>query len=308
MRVLILSFTIFFFVQCARPQENPQIVKSRETSTTSIDSTNTNSKEINVLEPTNDRTLILNRLRQKVENQQPLIVQLYVPLCDNDNQGIVPTSASLGNGMDLKRNLYWATSKGVKRYYKEHPDWKLINSELNINSVVLERVVFKKIFTNNTVVYLVADAYRGDKMNTCLEDYFNALSGNRSDSVIFDNQTIQIGKHADLSIFNGHNGLMDDTPTILPAKKHTPKDAVAIACISGSYFKGYYEYTNSFPLVNTNHLLYPGAFISEGIINEWALLGSAKDCKIAAGKSYYKHKPKSGPNGSQNLFNYGWDF
>ncbi|MCT4581198.1 MAG: hypothetical protein N4A35_07255 [Flavobacteriales bacterium] len=310
MRVSILFFIPLFFVQCAQSQNNANhnTTEVLESATQMNDSTNSANNRPLPQESTDDRSIIVQRLAKKIINQQPLTVQLYVPLCDNENQGIVPTSASLGNGLDLKRNLYWATSKGVKRYFKELSDWKLVNSKLNINDVVLERVVYKKTFKNHAVVYLIADAYRGDEMKHCLEDFFNALSGNRSDSVIIDNHTIAIGKDADLSIFNGHNGLMDDTPTILPPKNHTPKDAAAIACVSGKYFKEYYEYTNSYPLVNTNHLLYPGAFIAEGIINQWALLGSAKDCKIAAGKSYYKHKPKSGPNGSQNLFNYGWEF
>jgi hypothetical protein len=53
-------------------------------------------------------------------------------------------------------------------------------------------------------------------------------------------------------------------------------------------------------------LLYPGAFIANAIIENWALLKSDQACKIAAGKAYFEHKPKSGPNGSQNLFEYGW--
>lgn len=309
MRVLILAIVFLSFVQCAKTQsESPTSIPIDKTLTEIEDTITVIEKEIEIIESIENRTKILQRLNKKIKNKEPLIVQMYVPLCDNDNQGIVPTSASLGNGLDLKRNLYWATSKGTKRYYKELPEWKLIQSELNINDVILERVIFKKKYKNNTVVYLIADAYRGDKMMECLEDFFNSLSGNHSDSVTIENNSIQIGNNADLAIFNGHNGLMDGTPTILPPKPHTPIDAVAIACISGDYFKGYYEYTNSFPLVNTNHLLYPGAFISEEIINKWAALGSAKECKVAAGKSYYKHKPKSGPNGSQNLFNYGWKF
>ena len=64
-----------------------------------------------------------------------------------------------------------------------------------------------------------------------------------------------------------------------------PKDAVSISCISGEYFKAYYWDTNSYPLVHTTNLLYPGAFILEGILNEWALLKSGEECKKAAGRS-----------------------
>ncbi len=312
MKTIILVLLPMLFMQCGNSQSTNISNQKEEiilSSSTTKDSTIIKEKEEEyhplIVE---NRTKILEQLQLKTTTNIPLIVHLYVPLCDNENQGIVPTSESLGNGLDLKRNLYWATSKGVKRYYKELPDWKFISSQKDIDGNVLERVVFTKNYNNKTTVYLIADAYRGDRMKVCLENFFNALSGNRLDSTVINGDMIHIGKDADLSIFNGHNGLMDDTPSILPPKPHSPKDAVAIACVSGEYFKGYYEYVSAFPLVNTNHLLYPGAFISEGIINEWALLKSAKDCKIAAGKSYYKNKPKSGPNGSQNLFNYGWRF
>ncbi|MGC6431949.1 MAG: hypothetical protein ACON5F_12965 [Jejuia sp.] len=34
-------------------------------------------------------------------------IHVYVALCDNINQGIVPVPAKLGNGQDPKNNLYW---------------------------------------------------------------------------------------------------------------------------------------------------------------------------------------------------------
>jgi len=35
-------------------------------------------------------------------------IHVFVALCDNVNQGIVPVSAKLGNGQDIKGNLYWS--------------------------------------------------------------------------------------------------------------------------------------------------------------------------------------------------------
>lgn len=307
MKTIILLTSIFLFINCADPIKKSENISLNDDSVTSLE----NLDSITIEEEFNfvtDRAEIIERLSSKIENNEPLIVHIFVPLCDNENQGIVPTSESLGNGLDLKRNLYWATSKGVKKFYKELPDWKEVENEFNIDSNILERIVFKKNFKNSAIVYLIADAYRGDRMNECLAAFFNSLSGNRIDSMSIEDKEYEVASNADLFIFNGHNGLMDDDPTILPPKRHKPKDAVSISCVSGKYFKGYYQEVNAFPLVNTNHLLYPGAFISEEIINKWANLGSAENCKVAAGKSYYKHKPKSGPNGSQNLFNFGYNF
>jgi hypothetical protein len=254
-----------------------------------------------------NRAQIINYLQSKVNTNQPLVAHVLVPLCDNEHQGIVPTSASIGNGMDPDHNLYWATSKGMKRFFKELKDWKMVRLSYNIGDNILQRAIFKKSFSNGAIVYLVADAYRGDRMPECLDDYFNSLSEHKNDTLIIGKDSIKINGGADLIAFNGHNGLMDESTKFEKATSQTrPKDAVSISCASSGYFKVKYLETNSYPLVHTTNLLYPGAFILEGIINAWAMLESDIECKKAAGKAYYEHKPKSGPNGSQNLFDYGW--
>jgi uncharacterized Zn-binding protein involved in type VI secretion len=254
-----------------------------------------------------NRSSIINYLKYKIDNKMPLIVHALVPLCDNEHQGIVPTSPSLGNGLDLKSNLYWATSAGIKRYFNSSSDWKMQESIMNPSQTILERVVFKKTYSNGAIVYFIADAYRGDRMHECLNDYFNSLSGHLNATIIIGKDTLQINGQADMVAFNGHNGLMDETTVYQSATENTkPKDAVSISCVSSNYFKTHYSKTNSYPLVHTTGLLYPGAFILKGIIDQWVLLKSDKECKTAAGKAYYENKPKSGPNGSQNLFNFGW--
>lgn len=253
-----------------------------------------------------ERTQILANLKSKINDGEPLIVHVFVPLCDNKNQGIIPTSPSIGNGMDAKRNLYWGTSKGMKRFFSELPDWQLIGVKENVNEFVLDRAIFRKIFPNKAIVMLVMDAYKGDEMKLCLEHYFKSLAGIKTDTIIMNNNSVPAYGNADLIIFNGHNGLMDEEPNSFLNIDARPKDAVAIACISKDYFKPFWKKANGYPLVTTTGLMYPGAFCTEFIINNWSMLKSAEVCRKAAGKAYYKYKPKSGPNGSNNLFSTGW--
>lgn len=63
------------------------------------------------------RTSIQTRFEQKSTSGQPLLIHLLVPLCDNDNQGIVPVNKTLGNGLDAKNNLYWGALYGVKTHF-----------------------------------------------------------------------------------------------------------------------------------------------------------------------------------------------
>lgn len=258
-------------------------------------------------QPVRNRMGIIQNLQEKIDTGIPLVAHVLVPLCDNEHQGIVPTSPTIGNGLDPDHNLYWMTSKGVKRYFRDLPDWKLEWSKENISLNILERVVFSKSFVNGAKVILIADAYRGDRMHECLNDYFNSLCGNILDTIEVNGEKVVANGGADLVAFNGHNGLMDES-TIYEKNINDskPKDAVSISCISNSYFKEHYWKTLSYPLVHTTGLLYPGAFVLEGILNSWAMLASDEMCKKSAGKSYYEHKPKSGPNGSQNLFDFGW--
>ena len=60
-----------------------------------------------------DRTEITKRLEQKIADKNPLVIHAFVPLCDNENQGIVPVSKSLGDGLNLRTNLYWGALYGV---------------------------------------------------------------------------------------------------------------------------------------------------------------------------------------------------
>src|SRR5687768_1954536 len=96
----------------------------------------------------------------KIENPGRLI-HVMVALCDNENQGIVPVPAHLGNGDDPASNLYWGAAYGVKTFFTKSKNWEKLAEIANPKPNVLERLVFQHR-THNT--YLVADAYRGSKM------------------------------------------------------------------------------------------------------------------------------------------------
>jgi len=146
------------------------------------------TKEFNFTEF--DRTSSFDRIEEKHINKEPLVIHISIPLCDNSNQGIVPVPRKLGNGFDLKNNLYWGAMYGFKAYFKRSTNWELINSEKDFNSSILERVVFKRTLSNQSTVYIVADAYQGDKMKTCLEDYLNSVAGQKNEYLEIDNRKI----------------------------------------------------------------------------------------------------------------------
>ncbi len=256
------------------------------------------------------RTKIEQNLNKKISQNIPLVVHVFVPLCDNEHQGIVPTTASLGNGFSLRSNLYWATSTGMKRYFKEKKTWTLLQSTKNIyhDSTVLERVVFKRTYPNKAVVYLVADAYRGDKMLATLNDFFRAMSNNYTSTIALPDHTISIHGGADLVVFNGHNGLLDfpeGTPTTFYNTTNSQKDMVAIACFANEYFETEARQAQAYPIVRAKSTLHPGAFIISAIIDDWAMLKPVEQMRLSAGKAYCDVHDCSIKT-SKNLFYKGW--
>ena len=258
-----------------------------------------------------DRTSIEANLKAKVANKQPLVVHLFVPLCDNEHQGIVPTTASLGNGFSLRSNLYWATTNGVKRYFKEKKHWKLLQSIKNVykDSVVLERVIFRRTYPNQATVYIIADAYRGDKMLATLNHFSRAMSNNYSKRITLpDSSRIDIHGGADLVVFNGHNGFLDfaeDIPTKFYNTTNSKKDMVAIACFANEYFEREALRAQAYPIVRAKSTLHPGAFIVSAIIDDWAMLLPVEEMRLSAGSAYCNIHNCSVQT-SKNLFYKGW--
>jgi hypothetical protein len=260
------------------------------------------------LMPDDGRSDIKLNLESKKKSNEPLVVHVFVPLCDNDHQGIVPTTESLGNGFSLRSNLYWATSNGMKKYFQKKPWDQIADVGFKANDTVLERVAFRRQFDDCEVI-LICDAYRGDMMAPCLEDYFSSLAGLSTDVLRYGKVELDLTKDVDMVVFNGHNGLMDVAidPILKNAEERffKRKDAVVIACASQSYFNPRFIETDSYPLLTTNSLLYPGAFILDGIIEQWANNSTEEEIKNAAGDAYHEVKD-CGKQAARNMFSTGW--
>jgi hypothetical protein len=229
-----------------------------------------------------------------------------VPLCDNKNQGIVPVNAQLGDGMNLSTNLYWGAGYGVRSYFKLKTDWKLQAQIAQPDTNILERVVFTKTM-NGTRIQLVADAYRGDRMQVCISDFLNSLAGKIKDTLKHKELIIPIHSQADLLIFNGHNGLMDANHPFVQSTDNRPRDAMVIACYSASYFIPHFERAGGYPLVMTTGLLAPEAYVMHAAIEHWALLKTDREIRFAAGDAYAGKHPSSSPAACKALFRTGWN-
>lgn len=302
MRNLFLPILLFILCQSCETgysKEDSIHPQNDKDISTKIDST------INY-NPIDNRDSITKQLKVKIANNKPLIVHVFVPLCDNINQGIVPTSPKLGNGLDLRNNLYWGVRHGMKTIFKNNKNWKMLHAYNPENNNVLERVIYERNY-GKTKVTLIMDAYRGDKMKETLEDYFNSLAENKMSTITIEGKNIPIYGNSDLLVFNGHNGLMDTEISYTVTKSNIrQKDAISISCSSKYYFDNHYKKMNAYPIVTTQNNLYPGGFILEGIIDKWATFAEDEMIRQEAGNSYHRVK-KCGIKGARNLFYTGWE-
>lgn len=225
-------------------------------------------------------------------------IHVFVALCDNVNQGIVPVPAKLGNGQDIKNNLYWSALYGVKTYFKNSKDWILVSSEKNLENYILERVLFKHKASNT---YLLADAYDGKYIKDTTIDFLEASAGRNPINIVHKEQALQFGGKAQLLSYIGHDGLMEfDVEGQLDPLNEDTRDAIILACISKDFFKPYLQQTKANPLVWTTGLMAPEAYTLKWAIYGWILNETDAQISERAAKAYNYYQ-KCGIKGAKRL-------
>lgn len=238
----------------------------------------------------------------KIKNDAK-VIHVLVALCDNENQGIVPVPARLGNGEDPKRNLYWGAAYGVKTYFSRSKSWEKLDEIKNPKANVLERIIFKHKQKN---VYLVADAYRGIKIKETIEDFTASTSGEKLENIVVGDKTLQILGSANVISFVGHNGLMDFHLDKKIVKKDDDKrQAIVLACLSKKYFAKHLKQTSTEPLLWTTNFMAPEAYILHGAFEGWINGESDERIRTRAAQAYAKYQRIS-LRASKGLLVTGW--
>lgn len=231
-------------------------------------------------------------------------IHIYVALCDNRYQGIVPVGAKIGNGQDPANNLYWGCAYGVKTFFQRSPDWKLVSSR-KIDSLLMERVVFKNL---KQKYYLIADAYNGKYIKTCTQDFLQSCAGMNKDTLRIADRSIGIGigGNAQLLGYIGHDGLMDfGIKEQYKAVDQKSRDAIILACISKKFFAPHLRSTGAQPLVWSTGLMSPEAYTIHDAIHEYIEGANAAQVKQAAAAAYAKYQ-KCSIKAASNLLVTGW--
>ena len=240
-----------------------------------------------------------------LRNSIPLI-HVFVALCDNVNQGIVPVSASLGNGDNPATNLYWGAAFGVKTFFSKSKDWELLSVTPNPQAAILERLVFKH---RTREVVLVADAYRGKEIKSATLDFLGAAAGQPGEQISLAGRkplNLNLRGSADMVVYIGHDGLMDFTLNSTPLHQdQRQRKAIILACASRQYFSESLKRTGASPLLWTTNLMAPEAYILSAAIDGWVKDETDEQIRLRAAKAYHSYQ-NCGLKSAQNLFATGW--
>jgi len=230
-------------------------------------------------------------------------IHVFVALCDNKYQGIVPVPAKIGNGQDAATNLYWGAAFGVKTFFNKSNEWKLIEIKKNPAENILERILFKHKSKN---IYLLADAYDGQYIKQTTIDFLLACSGKSTISISKERKEIPFGGAADIIAYVGHDGLMDfSLSNEFEKQDDEARKAIMLACISKKYFSSHLKNTGAEPLLWSTGLMAPEAYILHDALNKWIETGDAGQTRNAAAAAYSKYQ-RCSINAAKNLLVTGW--
>ncbi|MBN2680893.1 MAG: hypothetical protein JXR58_00150 [Bacteroidales bacterium] len=217
-------------------------------------------------------------------------IHIYLALCDNFYQGIIPVNPVIGNGQDPDNNLYWGAGYGLRAFFRKSKEWKRVRFE-KPDSIILERIIYKHVSKN---YYLIADAYNGKYIKQCTEDFLFSVCGSKKDTIIIDSTVIGVAGFSNLVAYMGHDGLMDftleDTCNNVDNKS---RDVIILACISAAYFNDILKIAKANPLVLTTGLMCPESYTIHDAITGYLNNETTEQIRKRAVKSYAKYQRQS---------------
>ncbi len=249
---------------------------------------------------------IQSRLEGLQESGAPVVVHVVVALCDNENQGIVPVPATLGNGQDPRSNLYWGARYGVKTHLLRS-GYRAARASSAPPDGVLERLVLRKSVVRDEEpieLLVVADAWDGSQIADAIEHFMALAAGGRPEVVALEEgESIGAGGAAAVQVFVGHNGLMDFELAAAPkvAPDGLSRGSIVLACASRPYFLEALKRAGSTPLLLTTGLLAPEAYTLDAALTRLLEGGDAAEIHEAAARAYDAYQG-CGIAGARRLF------
>ncbi|HUS28941.1 MAG TPA: hypothetical protein VMZ53_10530 [Kofleriaceae bacterium] len=238
---------------------------------------------------------------EDVKAGKPLVVEVHVPLCDNEFTRC--GNAKLGDGDNPETNLYWSTTPGLGVWFaRKAGGWQRVfhatDGKDTGDKDVLELHVYRRTITTSAAwrklgapksyeVDLVVHGWRGSAIDRALAAYASDVSGEGTRTITLANKTeIAAGGAARIVAFVGHNRLMDLDKFEWPKPGADIKGTIAIACHTKSYMKEDVPAASRVPLLMTNDFLFSNAAPLEAAVLAFARGGGYAAIRKDAATAY----------------------
>jgi hypothetical protein len=264
---------------------------------------------------------LLDHVAADLRAGRPLVIEAHVALCSNDiiNCG----GHGLGDGDDLRRNLYWATSGGFRGWFdRKGSGWAPVRVQAQAGGAgaagVLETAAWRRRVDPGPEwrrrgvsrpfdVYVVALAWRGAAIDDAIKAYVADLYGEAPRRLALDGGvSIEAGGRAHLVGYVGHNRWMDldgydrATAEKLAAPSPSPRGTVVMACRTAQWLGGVLPSPTRVPLLMTRDFVFAGAHGFEGAASAFAAGADLGTIRAAAARAYAagESKPLSRVDGA----------
>jgi hypothetical protein len=250
---------------------------------------------------------LLDRIAASARAGLPVVAVAHVALCDN--RQVRCGGRGRGDGDDLARNLYWATSGGFDGWFSRRGSgWTRVARVAGPEPDVLGTVVWRRDqaptpalrargVTRPFAIYVVAHAWRGGAIDAALARYVHDLWGSGSRTLILpDGRSLAEGGAAHVVAYLGHNRWMDwhAAYPFPPDEPSAPaKGAITVACVTAPYVGEPLASGGRVPLLLTRDFVFAGAAAFEGALRA---LGEGADLaaiRARAAQSYADSEGKA---------------
>ena len=224
-------------------------------------------------------TALHERIARDLRAGAALRVVVYVALCDNDAQGIVPVkNRAICDGEAPEQNLYWRTRGGIASYLRAQLYRELEYTQLASGPIAIRARFSKVLPAKRTLrahgiaqvpVELTALAYRGAQIGPAMFDFVRAVQ-----------HAPAHGEDAPHVVgYIGHDYLLDphDADALRRARSgdSTVEQGVfALSCFGEQLLRPVLTRPGAHILVLNRNLTYPGAWTIGGLLAGLAQSGS----------------------------------
>lgn len=266
------------------------------------------------------------RLAGDIAAGEPIVATVYVALCDNDSQGIIPVkNRRICDGDDPARNMYWV-GKGALAGVAKKQKWKSVHrAEGSGDPLMIEQVWKRRMNPGGALadggvtepfdLYIVGLAYRGSRIHDAFVDFLSAVHEDDGRALEVDGRTLRYGGAGHIVGYVGHDYMMDVEPGskqlrgVLEATRgdsKLDKGVFALACAGDSWIRPFISRENVYLLALNVYLAFPNARTIEGILDGIAAGEDGGQVHRRAAKAFAKGQ-ECGVGWARKALNHGPD-